>query len=102
MAEEWQGVVRTIEPPRWVEVDVSAVLRPGPIGSTKNATLQVRAYGLYPGGWQRGLQLAWYQLSTGEWYGLVTIDLTSMNQRTNLSLTALWPAKALRLPTGDR
>lgn len=97
--DDWAGPVRVVDPPVRVVIDATSMLRSTRV-TTGDTALRVSAYGLYPApsGGYLGVLHAWYQLSSADWYGLVTVELRSSNGRTRLTVTQLWPAWAIRRP----
>ncbi|MEV4728757.1 hypothetical protein [Saccharopolyspora sp. NPDC049426] len=94
---DWQGTRQRPDAPVPVWIKLAYVLPPSPRpGGLDGIPLRVRAAGIDITKIVPGVLLAWHQTITGDWWALVTFELTNRSRRPGLVVTQLVPPAAVR------
>ncbi|WP_081343460.1 hypothetical protein [Mycobacteroides chelonae] len=68
---------------------------------SNSASYEVKQHGLFVNVLQEGRQIAWIRLSTGEYLGLVLVEVSSRAGGSRLTMPLWLQASTFRLPRAD-
>lgn len=97
----WWGTRREVNPPQPVWVRLGEVLPPKRI-RRDGVPLRVQQAGIDITATVPGELLSWHQTMTGDWYGLVRIEVANRSGCGRIRLTQLVCARAVSPRDGDQ
>jgi len=102
-SETGQRILRKLDPPRPVLVDLNNALPPG-VGRPPqdHQPLYIPAFGLDLPFWAPGHQYAWIRQRTSRWWAIVSVDTGATNRSSRLTIPLLVAPENVALDTPEQ